>query len=144
VPGGIGNFTALFSSPTPITGATSNGAVVFDGHDSAGTLGIYVKAGDGPLTKVISTGDMLDGKQIISLQLADGSALDQNKLAFEVQFANSSQAIYVATLTSVTGQRTFVKDGAPDTELDFPAQVQPAEIHGVAFNDLNRNGVKDD
>jgi hypothetical protein len=143
-PGGVGHFHDLFNGASPSTASLSNDSFVFTASDANGTHGIYVLEDDRSITKVVSTSDKLEGKSILGLELADANVLDQNKLVFLVKFGDGSQAVYEADFPAVRGYRVLVFDDLADVERDFPVTVSTAEIHGVVFNDANRNGRKDE
>jgi hypothetical protein len=91
IPGGTGNF-ASFAGSNSISGGT----VAFDGRGSGGQIGIYISTG-GVLTKVIASGDTLDGKTVSGASISDNS-LDGSTLALTVGFRDNTGGIYEATL----------------------------------------------
>ena len=99
IPNGRGNFTSFRSV------SLNKGNIAFLGTDSS-SQGIYTNLG-GSLTKVIATGDTLDGKTVSSSvpQLDQGlllgaNSLSGNQIAFSVGFIDGSQGIYIATVNS--------------------------------------------
>jgi subtilisin family serine protease len=144
--------------------AISNGTIVFSARDNSDESGIYLAQENGKaiidknaiyngefngqpqatLSKILSTTDTLFGKGIRSLQLADGNMIDGNQIAFWAEYDDGSQGIYVVELESVPGHRVTVQSALPAAGYDFPMSVSPAEIHGIAFNDVNRDGLKDE
>jgi hypothetical protein len=100
IPGGFGNFTFL-SDPS-----VSGGTVVFTGGGSGTQQGIYTWTG-GVLSKVIASGDTLDGKTVSDALTTDDS-LDGSSLALGVRFTNNTTAVYEATLVAVPEPSSLV------------------------------------
>jgi hypothetical protein len=101
VPGGTGRF-----APTGFVGAgakslaASNGVVVFRGVDAAGKLGIYaVRAGGGPIQKIIAQGDPINGTMVDS---AEPSSLTFRRDGFD-----GTTLVFVAQYTLNTGRGIF-------------------------------------
>ncbi|MDF5714636.1 MAG: hypothetical protein PUP93_12285 [Rhizonema sp. NSF051] len=99
IPNGTGNFTSFRSL------SLNKGNIAFLGANSS-SQGIYTNL-SGLLTKVIATGDSLDGKTVSSSvpQFDQGLLLGQqslsgNQIAFSVGFTDGSEAIYIATVNS--------------------------------------------
>ena len=103
IPNGTGNFTSFRSV------SLNKGNIAFLGTDSS-SQGIYTTLG-GSLTKVIATGDSLDGKTVSSSvpQFDQGlllgpQSLNGNQIAFSVGFTDGSQGIYLANVNSGNGE----------------------------------------
>ena len=97
IPEGIGNFTALH--PVAYYPAVDNGNIAFLGLGSSSQRGIYIEFG-GVLEKVIDLNDMLDGKELSSLEFSDG--LSGNSIAFYASFTDNTKGIFVAELIITT------------------------------------------
>jgi hypothetical protein len=76
--------------------ATSNQAIAFvEGARTTGLQTLFVREGNGALTKIIAEADRLDGKKVTKFSV--GSRYLQNKtVVFAVTFEDGSQAIYRA------------------------------------------------
>jgi hypothetical protein len=99
IPNGTGNFTSFRSV------SLNKGNIAFLGTNSS-SQGIYTTLG-GSLTKVIATGDSLDGKTVSSSVpqfdqglLLGSKSFSGNQIAFSVGFTDGSQGIYIATVNS--------------------------------------------
>jgi hypothetical protein len=91
-PGG-GTFTGFSSDP-----GISGDEVIFEaGLSLAGSKsGIYLSS-DGVLSKIIETGDTLDGRVVSSLNLSDNSFANSS-VAFEASFTDGSSGVFLATI----------------------------------------------
>lgn len=94
IPGGEGTFSSLgfslFDGPS-----LSGESVAFLGVGGNGRSGIYMTLDDA-MVKVIAAGDTVEGKTVTAVVMSP-DALDEDRLAFQVFFANESQGIYVAS-----------------------------------------------
>jgi len=89
IPNGSGNMFSTFDDPS-----LSGNYVAFDGFGpNAGPGGVYTDLG-GSLTEVIAPGDILDGKTILG---ASEAQIDGSQIAFDVQFNDGSEGIYLAS-----------------------------------------------
>jgi len=86
IPGGTGNFTGFRDVTISATD------VAFLGLGANGQQGIYDMTG-GSLLKVVDLTDLVDGRAITGLNLSR-SALVGDPLAFQLTFADGSQALY--------------------------------------------------
>ena len=95
MPGQSGNFTDFnFNLPPVISGDL----VAFEADGPSGVTGVYVDNLDThTLTKVLATGDILDGNTVNVVNVGP-NGLDGNQLALDVGFSGGSGAIYVANL----------------------------------------------
>ena len=134
IPKGSGTFT-LLTGPN-----LDQGNVAFHGSGASGQEGIYADFGGG-LFKVVDLNDMLDGKSIIDLVIAL-NALSGDQIVFWTQFADGSQAIYLATMTSVDCNG----NGVPDTceiDVNSTAPGGPFSCTVGCDPDCNNNGIPD-
>ncbi|NQU12468.1 hypothetical protein HQ590_16860 [bacterium] len=88
IPGGSGDFT--YFEYISVSGST----VAFESAGSDNQQGIYLYLG-GTLYDLIDANDMLDGKNLMDIDLFV-AGLDGNSLAFTVHYLDSSMAIYRA------------------------------------------------
>jgi len=133
VPGGVGMFWSFGNV------AIDPGVVVFQGSSDDGAggerVGIYTDL-DGALSKIIATGDTLDGKTIAGLGFGPGG-FSNGQVVFGVQFADGSAGISMATVCaggSETPQITCPADVAAKTA---PGQATVAVLYpapGVTAN----------
>lgn len=92
IPGAPGSTFNVFGNH-----AIDGGAVVFEGIGKPGSeIGLYTNLGGG-LEKVIDTGDALDGKAIVELEISREALADQ-QVAFWARFADGSEGVFVAVL----------------------------------------------
>jgi hypothetical protein len=100
VPVGTGNFTDL-GAPS-ISGST----VVFIGNGtSTSQAGIYYQLETGgPLFKLITANDVLDGKTVSGLSISQ-FAVDGTSIAFSVSFTNGTKGVYVGQIAPVPEPR---------------------------------------
>lgn len=96
VPAGFGNFLGFG------TVAVDPGVVVFEGYsrDSNGkaVLGLYTDSG-GALTKIVSTGDALQGRTLAELHFG-AQGFSNGEVAFAASFSDGSQSITAAALNA--------------------------------------------
>jgi hypothetical protein len=100
IPGGVGNFTS-FDRPV-----MNSSVVAFTASGPSGYKGLFsAPVGGGPLTKIVATGDVLDGRVVASSTtpntpngVAIGTqGIDGSKFAFTVNFTDGSEAVYTFT-----------------------------------------------
>lgn len=97
IPGTINTFTS-FGRPT-----INDSVIAFTGNGPANYTGIFTAPiGGGPLTKVLASGDVLDGKVVASTATPPGTnlgtqAFDGSRFAFFVAFTDGTQAVYTFT-----------------------------------------------
>src|SRR5439155_14093091 len=89
-----------------------------------------------------------DNDVVQSLGISFQNALSDNTLVFSALLKDkntqaTTQAVFTATFTPVSGYRVQLFPAQTIANLDFGAQPRPAEIRGVAFNDANYNGTQD-
>jgi len=94
VPGGTGRFTSFGQQPFQSEVAISGTHVAFRGTSSGGS-GIYTDLTGTP-TKVIATGDLLDGKTVDGVDIGQ-FAFDGNTIAVMVSFTNNTDGVYTFT-----------------------------------------------
>jgi hypothetical protein len=104
IPGGTGNFTGFRNVSISATD------VAFLGLGAGGQQGIYDLTG-GSLVKVVGLADLVDGRAITGLNLSR-SALVGDPLAFQLIFADGSQALYTWSHPALAGD--FNSDGKVD------------------------------
>jgi hypothetical protein len=105
IPDGSGSFTA-FGRWQSLDGDR----LAFVGSGVSGQVGIYTLIG-GQLTKVIDLNDILDGKQLSSLEIGP-DALRGSSLAFDAQFTDGTSGIFLAQLQgTVPEPSTYVLFG---------------------------------
>jgi hypothetical protein len=90
IPSGTGTFTGFSPEPT-----IANGFVAFQGTGASLQSGIYTNV-TGSLTKVIATGDMLDGLTVSGLSFGL-TGLSGNQVVFVANFTNMTSGVYLAT-----------------------------------------------
>ncbi len=96
----------IFESFGPL--ATSNGMVVFEGKiENVFERSLYLSDAQGVLHKIISPGQMLEGKTIMFLSFETG-AMDGNQVAIRVRFTddippNYSGAVYMINIPGPGG-----------------------------------------
>ncbi len=94
IPGGSGTFTGFGAVDV------SGSVVAFVGSGGAVLSGIYFEdTAGGPLTKLVATGDTLDGRSVSNLFFNDG--LDGPDIAFTAAFTDGSQAIFVGHVSAI-------------------------------------------
>jgi hypothetical protein len=91
VPGGLGTFQGFGADL-----AFDHGHTAFYGGGANGMPGIYTDT-TGTLSKVISAGDVLDGKVVRNVAFSSQSLAGDN-LVFQASFTDGSQGIYDAQL----------------------------------------------
>jgi len=95
VPSGIGNFTSFGRV------AIDPGTVVFEGFSSDGAdgtrKGLYTDFG-GTLSKLIATGDTLNGKTVSKLRFGP-HGFNDHQVAFAADFSDGTHAVFMATLS---------------------------------------------
>jgi hypothetical protein len=104
IPGGTGTFTGFRNVSISATD------VAFLGLGQNGQQGIYDLTG-GSLVKVVDLADLVDGRAITGLNLSR-SALVGDPLAFQLTFADGSQALYTWSRPVLAGD--FNADGKVD------------------------------
>jgi hypothetical protein len=97
VPGATGTFGSFVgvTAPVPAEVAISGDRVAFRGTGTTGVTGIYTDL-TGTLTKVIATGDTLDGKTVNAVNISQ-FAFDGSTIAVLVGFTNGSAGVYTFT-----------------------------------------------
>lgn len=147
VPGTEGNFTAFFDEPVSIDG--ENVAFVAVSRASAeggGRTGLYVRMG-GRLRRVVESGEMLDGRQIIALEIGP-QALEGDFLTFRAIFRDGI-AVYLAALElGDAAEGDLNNDGIVDFRdlsiiLRAFGPCPPFSPVGSCREDLNGDGVVD-
>jgi hypothetical protein len=93
VPGILDSFTDFGQA------SLSKGNVAFYGAAGTGQ-GIFLVVGE-VLTRVVGTGDILDGRTVASVVFGS-EGLSGDQLAFGVTFSDESQAIYLADVSALT------------------------------------------
>ena len=73
-----------------------NGMIVFVASGLTKHLGVYLFADD-KIFKIVSSEDIIDNKKIIGFDVTH-RALDKNKLALVINFADKTSAVYIASL----------------------------------------------
>ena len=113
IPGGSGNFTGF--------GAVSmNGSsLAFLGMGTGGQIGIYDLVGD-ELRKVISTGQVLRGKTITSLDFSRNGLFD-GRVAFQAAFNDGTQGVYSIDLPPATLRISPARLAGSELQFNFPA-----------------------
>jgi hypothetical protein len=104
VPGGVGNFTSFGVVVMDGSG------LVFEGFSSDGAggtrSGLYTDVGGG-LTKVIATGDLVNGKTLAALGFGP-NGFDNGQLVFSATYGDGSQAIGKAGLSTALSFAGFL------------------------------------
>lgn len=79
--------------------AADHGQILFRAYDyPANNEALYLaKISDGSITRVIGTGDSLNGKQVYKFGNPQAGALSGGNFVFTVQFTDNSYAVYTAT-----------------------------------------------
>ncbi|TWU27618.1 PEP-CTERM sorting domain-containing protein [Bythopirellula polymerisocia] len=97
VPLGNGNFSQLFFNGNPSV-SVSGSMIAFQGLDSEGQTGIYAKSiSEDVLTKIVATGDTLDGRSVSGLRFGIDS-LDAGVLAFAASFTDGTSGVYTTSI----------------------------------------------
>jgi len=103
VPGGLGNFLDFGDV------VIDPGVVVFEGMSDDGASGtrhgIYTDQG-GTVSKIVATGDTLNGKTVTSVNLGPGG-FSEAGVVFAVKFSDGSEAVQVAELCTSVGFAGF-------------------------------------
>ncbi|MBY5991165.1 thrombospondin type 3 repeat-containing protein [Ferrimonas balearica] len=122
-PDGTGLFSAFY--PPVLAGSK----LVFKAKDSNGDVGVYLYDNN-TLSKVIASGDSLDGKTVASTFTTPSvqkSGFNQQQLALRVLFTDGSRALYRASLQSAP---------VADAGLDLEAAVgDTALLSGLNSSD---------
>ncbi|NJK88078.1 MAG: hypothetical protein HC923_00925 [Myxococcales bacterium] len=94
-----GSPTQIFTAFEHFAGASvgSNGTVVLAGGVEGQVSGLYMQPPGGSLTKIVATGDVVDGKNVV-YALASTGAQRANRLAAYLQFSGGSEGIYEINL----------------------------------------------
>ena len=133
VPGGVGMFWSFGNV------AIDPGVVVFQGSSDDGAggerVGIYTDLG-GALSKIIATGDTLDGKTITALGFGPGG-FSNGQVVFGVQFDDGSAGISMATLCAGGSETPQITCPAGVVGKTAPGQATVAVLYpapGVTAN----------
>jgi len=88
-------------NPNSFAFAFNQGQILFRAFDEATPTAhdaLYLaKLSDGSITKVIATGDILDGRQVLALGNPGPGALSGNKLVFTAKLSDGTEGVYSAT-----------------------------------------------
>jgi hypothetical protein len=103
VPGGVGNFLDFGDV------VVDPGVVVFEGMSDDGASGtrhgIYTDHG-GTLSKIVATGDTLNGKTVTAVNLGSGG-FSEAGVVFVTKFSDGSEAVQMAELCAAVGFAGF-------------------------------------
>ncbi|MCA9242385.1 MAG: hypothetical protein KDA32_00410 [Phycisphaerales bacterium] len=137
-PGGLDPFVDFGRGPSH-----DGDTVVFVGGSGGGLDGLYVRY-QGQLDRIIDNTQMLDGKQLLSVDIDQKSLFASNKVAFLAKFTDTSIGLYVAEFGDPPCPGDF--DGSGGIDLSDLAQLlahfgttaEPAEgdLTGDGFVDL--------
>ncbi len=142
IPDGVGNF--IYFDPRI---SFDNDVIAFVGRGESDQKGIYIYE-NGILRKLVDRGDLIDGRQPLNFFIGR-DALSGVELAFTAELAvldfpgAYTTEIYLAKLAATTDHVVNVPSVIGVTGLNFGVHASGGEIHGVKFDDLDGDAVRD-
>ena len=151
IPDDVGRFTSFgevaFNKGNAVFVGRGRPALLAKKTGQHEQLGIYVSLG-GRLEKVVdlqpdNQPNAFGGRQPVQLSIGP-EAISGNRVVFYAAFADGTDGIFTATFESQSKHEITLEPGLVIESLDFGRQPLPGRIQGQSFNDINRNGVRDE